>query len=86
MRQPGTPRVFQSGTANDGTAAIAASIGAINTYRDLDADSRYEHLFTIGEKLAGGIRQAFKKRHIPCHVNQLGPMLQIFPVCRRTGL
>ena len=74
----GTPRVFQSGTANDGTAAIAASIGAIDTYRDLDAGSGYGHLFTIGEKLAAGIRQAFKKRNIPCHVNQLGPMLQIF--------
>ena len=74
----GTPRVFQSGTANDGTAALAASIGAIDTYRNLDADSGYGHLFTIGEKLAGGIRQAFKKRNIPCHVNQLGPMLQIF--------
>ena len=74
----GTPRVFQSGTANDGTAAIAASIGAINAYRDLDANNQYERLFEIGERLAGGIRQAFRMRSIPCHVNQLGSMLQIF--------
>ena len=74
----GTPRVFQSGTANDGTAAIAASIGAINAYRDLDADNRYGHLFATGERLAEGIRQAFRTRNIPCHVNQLGSMLQIF--------
>ena len=74
----GTPRVFQSGTANDGTAAIAASIGAINAYRDLDANNQYERLFEIGERLAGGIRQAFRTHNIPCHVNQLGPMLQIF--------
>lgn len=74
----GTPRVFQSGTANDGTAAIAASIGAINTYCELDGDSGYGHLFAICEMLAEGIRQAFQKRNIPCHVNQLGPMLQIF--------
>ncbi len=74
----GTPRVFQSGTANDGTAAITASIGAINTYRDLDADDQYRHLFDLGERLAGGIRQAFRTHNIPCHVNQLGPMLQIF--------
>ena len=74
----GTLRVFQSGTANDGTAAIAASIGAINTYRDLDADNRYGHLLDIGERLAQGIRKAFQTRNIPCHVNQLGPMLQIF--------
>ena len=64
----GTPRVFQSGTANDGTAAIAASIGAINAYRDLDADNQYRHLFDIGERLARGIRQAFRtRRHsLPC--------------------
>lgn len=74
----GTPRVFQSGTANDGTAAIAASIGAINAYRDLDANNQYKRLFEIGERLAGGILQAFRTRDIPCHVNQLGPMLQIF--------
>ena len=78
LAEEGTPRVFQSGTANDGTTAIAASIGAINAYRDLDANNQYEHLFEIGERLAGGIRQAFRTRDIPCHVNQLGPMLQIF--------
>ncbi len=74
----GTPRVFQSGTANDSTAAIAASIGAINAYRNLDADDQYGHLFDIGERLAQGIRQAFRAHDVPCHVNQLGPMLQIF--------
>ena len=78
LAEEGTPRVFQSGTANDGTAAIAASIGAINAYRGLDADNQYRHLFEIGERLAQGIRQAFRAHDIPCHVNQLGPMLQIF--------
>ena len=74
----GVAKVFQSGTANDGTAAIAASIGAINTYRDLDADNQYNHLFEIGERLARGIRLAFQARGIPCHVNQIGPLLQLF--------
>lgn len=74
----GTPRVFQSGTANDGTAAIAASIGAIKTYLALDGDDQYSHLFEIGGRLARGIREAFQTRNIPCHVNQLGPMLQLF--------
>ena len=73
-----TPRVFQSGTANDGTAAISAAIGALNAYRDLNADNQYRHLFEISDRLAQGIRQAFQTRNIPCHVNQLGPMLQIF--------
>ncbi len=74
----GVAKVFQSGTANDGTAAIAASIGAIHTYRDLDADNQYNHLFEIGERLARGIRRAFQTRGIPCHVNQIGPLLQLF--------
>ena len=73
-----TPRVFQSGTGNDGTAAIAAAIGAITTYRSLDNEDRYRELFETGETLAQGIRAAFSSRGIPCHVNQLGPMLQIF--------
>ncbi|NKB39067.1 MAG: aminotransferase class III-fold pyridoxal phosphate-dependent enzyme [Gammaproteobacteria bacterium] len=73
-----TPRVFQSGTGNDGTAAIAAGIGAINTYKALDAEGAYQHLHEIGKQLAGGIHAAFASRGIPCHVNQLGPMLQMF--------
>ncbi len=35
-------------------------------------------LFEIGERLARGIRQAFQTRDIPCHINQIGPMLQLF--------
>jgi glutamate-1-semialdehyde 2,1-aminomutase len=75
---PGTPKVFQSGTANDGTAAISAALGAIPTYQALHAEQGYERLFSLGEALAEGIRQAFSSRGIPCHVNQLGPMLQLF--------
>lgn len=73
-----TPRVFQSGTGNDGTAAIAAGIGAITTYKALNSDGAYQHVHEIGKLLANGIRDAFASRDIPCHVNQLGPMLQMF--------
>ena len=72
------PAVFQSGTTNDGVAAIAAATGALQTYRQLDADNQYVRLFALAERLARGIRQAFRQRDIPCHVNQLGPMLQLF--------
>lgn len=73
-----TPKVFQSGTGNDGTTAIAAGIGAIRTYQKLDKENGYQHLHDIGIQLAEGIHQAFSSRNIPCHVNQLGPMLQLF--------
>ncbi len=80
-----TPRVFQSGTGNDGTAGITGAIGAISTYQQLHKMGEYKHLFTIGEALADGLRQAFLSREIPCHVNQLGPMLQLFLSAEEPG-
>lgn len=73
----GTPRVFQSGTGNDGTAAIAAAVGAIGAYRSGDKTG-YGRLFAMAAELARGIGAAFAAHGIPCHVNQLGPMLQLF--------
>lgn len=71
-------RMFQSGTANDGAGAVAATIGAMNAYRQLDAAGQYERLHDISSRLAEGLRQAFRGHGVPCHVNQLGPMLQLF--------
>ena len=81
----GTPRVFQSGTSNDGTAGIAGAIGAIRTYQQLNERGEYSHLFNIGEALAEGIHQAFSSREIPCHVNRLGPLLQLFLSAEEPG-
>ena len=72
------PKVFQSGTGNDGTAALAAAVGAITTYQQMHEKGRYQDLFRLSEKLAHGISQAFSSRGLACHVNQLGPMLQLF--------
>ncbi|MBI1731430.1 MAG: aminotransferase class III-fold pyridoxal phosphate-dependent enzyme [Gammaproteobacteria bacterium] len=71
------PRVFQSGTGNDGTAALAAAVGAIGAYRS-EASAGYARLFDLAKELARGIRAAFAAHEVPCHVNQLGPMLQMF--------
>lgn len=40
----GTPRVFQSGTGNDGTLALACAAAAIAQYRKLDAAGEYARL------------------------------------------
>ena len=72
------PRMFQSGTANDGAGAIAAATAAMRTYQRLAADGQYQRLHAIGGRLADGLRQAFRGHGVPCHVNQLGPMLQLF--------
>ena len=77
-RPAGTPAVFQSGTGNDGTAALAAASAAIDVYRRLDAQDRYSSLNNLSRRLADGITTAFKRRRVPCHVNQLGSMLQLF--------
>jgi glutamate-1-semialdehyde 2,1-aminomutase len=73
-----TGAAFQSGTGNDGTVALAAAYGAIGAYQARGQDGGYPRLFALSARLAAGIRAAFASRGIPCHVNQLGPMLQIF--------
>lgn len=77
-RPAGTPAVFQSGTGNDGSSALAAACAALTTYQQLGAQNRYEAIGELSRHLATGIAAAFKRRQVPCHVNQLGPMLQLF--------
>lgn len=77
-RPAGTPAVFQSGTGNDGTAALAAAAVALRTYRALEASGGYARLGALSSRLARGLCAAFTARGVACHINQLGPMLQIF--------
>lgn len=77
--RPGcTPAVFQSGTGNDGSSALAAACAALRTYRELDENGGYTRLASQSARLAEGIRSAFRLHGVPCHVNQIGPMLQLF--------
>ncbi|MBS0398413.1 MAG: aminotransferase class III-fold pyridoxal phosphate-dependent enzyme [Proteobacteria bacterium] len=84
-RSSGIRPVFQSGTGNDGASALAAGVAAVSTYRELAAQGRYELLFKHSCALAEGLRKAFAKAGIPAHVNQLGPMLQLFLTDRTPG-
>ena len=77
-RPVGVPAVFQSGTGNDGTAALAAGTTAIDLYRANEQDGSYGRLNAIAGRLADGLRSAFSSRGVPFHANQLGPMLQLF--------
>lgn len=77
-RQAGTPAVFQSGTGNDGTAALAAGAAAVALYRELERNGQYRRLGALAERLAAGLTRAFAARGVPFHANQHGPMLQIF--------
>ncbi len=70
--------VFQSGTGNDGTTALAAGLAAVRSYHDLDVGGDYRVLSELTENLARGMRDLFRRHSVPCHVNQLGPMMQLF--------
>ncbi len=74
----GTPRAFQSGTGNDGTAALAAAIGAMTEYRRRDAEGGYAALDSASEKCAAMLVSAFAAHGIPLHVNRLASMMQLF--------
>lgn len=77
-RPAGTPAVFQSGTGNDGTAALAAGAAAVALYREFDRRGEYQRLNGVAQRLAEGLTAAFRTRGVPFHANQHGPMLQIF--------
>lgn len=73
-----TPRVFQSGTGNDGTMALAAAAGAIKEYKRLSAAGEYENLWSRVERLENSLRDAFSDKGIGFHVNRKCSMMQIF--------
>jgi glutamate-1-semialdehyde 2,1-aminomutase len=69
--------VFQSGTGNDCSVALAAAHAALITYQKLEREGSYAVLGARARRLADAIRAGFRARALPCHVNQLGPMLQL---------
>jgi glutamate-1-semialdehyde 2,1-aminomutase len=76
-RSPG-PFAFQSGTGNDSTGALTAALAAMTAYRQLGATGAYHALARLAAQLGEGLRDAFATHDIPCHVNQLGPMVRLF--------
>ena len=78
-------RAFQSGTGNDTTRGLAAAAGALDAYRLHGEAGGYERLNTIGIDLAAGLTASFANVGIPCHVNQLASMLQLFLSAQKPG-
>ena len=74
----GAASVFQSGTGNDATFALAAALGAIGEYERLEKAGEYEALWHRVEGLEVAIRAAFQKQGIGAHVNRLCSLMQIF--------
>jgi glutamate-1-semialdehyde 2,1-aminomutase len=78
LAAPGTPRVFQSGTGNDGTMALAAAIGALREYRRLEEAGEYARLTDRVAAVEDALRTAFARHGIGLHVNRLASMMQLF--------
>lgn len=74
----GTPRVFQSGTANDGTFALAAATAAIGEYQRLDAEGAYTRLAARTAAFDASLRSAFERRGMRLQANRLASMMQLF--------
>lgn len=72
-----TPRVFQSGTVNDGPVPLASALAALREYRRLYAAGEYKRLENKVSSVAESLEKGFRKVGIPCQVNQLASMLQI---------
>lgn len=74
----GTPRVFQSGTVNDGTAALASATAAMRVYSRLYESGEYEALEKRSSELKTRLVAAFREHGIACQVNQIASMLQMY--------
>lgn len=78
-------RAFQSGTGNDTTRGLAAAAAALDVYRQHGESGEYERLNVRAADLAAGLTASFAKAGIPCHVNQLASMLQLFLTSQKAG-
>ena len=77
LAEEGTPRVFQSGTVNDGPAALASACAALPTYRQLYEQGDYERLEQRTGRIGQTLEKTFRGAGIACQVNHLASMLQI---------
>jgi len=75
---PDDPRVFQSGTYNDGSVALSVTIAALKTYKKLSEQGEYQRLAEKAQRLRNGLADAFEKRGICCQVNRVASMLSLF--------
>lgn len=73
----GTPRVFQSGTVNDGPAALASASAALRQYSKLYEEGQYRRLEQRTGLVGAALEEGFRGVGIPCQVNHLASMLQI---------
>jgi glutamate-1-semialdehyde aminotransferase len=72
------PGIFQSGTTNDGTDALAAAMGSLQVYKKIAEDDGFNQLAQRTTKMVKNMLECFSAHGVPCHINQLGPMLQLF--------
>ena len=50
----------------------------MDQYKALAKDGGYDRLAALTVRLAQGLRDICASYKVPCHINQLGPMIQMF--------
>lgn len=78
LRTADGPRVFQSGTGNDGGAALAAALAAIAEYEKLSRSGDYERLARRVEAFHDELTALFSDHGLAIRANRLGSMMQLF--------
>jgi glutamate-1-semialdehyde 2,1-aminomutase len=84
--EAGTPRVFQSGTVNDGAAALASASAALRQYRQLEQCGEYTRLEQRAGATKKALEEGFRAVGFRCQVNHLASMLQIHLGCDEYSL
>jgi glutamate-1-semialdehyde 2,1-aminomutase len=67
--------VYQAGTLSGNPLAVAAGL---TTLQIIQRDNPYPELERKSAKLAEGIHEIFRKKHVPHTVNRVGSMLSVF--------
>lgn len=75
---PSNTYVFQSGTVNDGTSALSSTIAALKIYKNFEKQGKYNSINKKALTLKNGLTSIFNDINLPCQINQVGSMLQIF--------
>ena len=74
MRLIAEGKVIHAGTMNAGSPSVAAALATLD---ELEIENPYERLFSFGEKLMHGLREAGRETGHSLYVQGMGPMFHV---------
>ncbi len=73
-----TDNVVLHGGTYSGNPMVLAGVNATLDILINDRERVYGHLNAIADAMVGGMRRIFAEHAVPAHINQVGPMWQVF--------